>query len=113
MERDNRNAQDRFKVITGGGDSGGPSDSDTGKRLSAIEADNRLIQGSLDRIEPKVDRLDERVRALEVSFSKVDGKLDMIVAKMPSWWQQPVSAVVILGAMAAAIGLAKAIGVLH
>ncbi len=67
----------------------------------------------MGRIEPKLDKLDDRVRAIEIAIGRVDGKLDLLVAKVPSWWQQPVGVVAIIAALVGAIGLGKALGVLH
>ena len=82
-------------------------------RVAALEASMETVKGTLGRVEPKLDRLDDRVRALEITVGKMDGKLDLLVAKVPSWWQHPVGVAVVIAVLAGAIGLGKALGVLH
>jgi hypothetical protein len=90
-----------------------PKGPDLEARVAALEVEGRRVAGAIDRMEPKLDKLDDRVRSLEIALGKVDGKLDLLVAKVPSWWQQPVGVAVIIAVLAGAIGLGKALGVLH
>jgi hypothetical protein len=104
--------------LEGGGD--GPQGPNMEQRVAALEADMKDVKAGIGRLETaaaktdsRLDKLDDRLRSLEIASGKVDGKLDLLVAKMPSWWQQPVTAAAIVALMAAAVALGKASGVLH
>jgi hypothetical protein len=97
--------------LAGGG--GGPHDPGMEARVAALEADMKDVNATLNRLEPKLDKVDDRVRALEIAVGKMDGKLDLLVAKMPSWWQQPVGVAAIVACLAAVVALGKAAGLLH
>lgn len=81
------------KHVDGGG--GPPHDSDMEKRIESLEDDMKII---------KQDLTD-----LKVSVAGISGKVDILVAKIPSWWQAPVGAGGLITLMAALIGLAKAL----
>ncbi|MFT8718781.1 hypothetical protein [Acetobacter sp.] len=64
------------------------------RRLTALEEDMKVV---------KKDLTD-----LKVSVASMSGKIDILIAKIPSWWQAPVGAGGLIALLAALIGLAKA-----
>ena len=85
--------RDERKHVENGG--GGGDNGDMDARLTTVEADVKDI---------KKDLVD-----LKVSLASISGKMDIIVSKMPSWWQAPVGAGGLIALMAALVGLAKAL----
>lgn len=54
----------------------------------------------VDRIETRLDKMDERLRSVEIGVGEIKGKIDglagqvgqlerLVVSKLPSWWQIP------------------------
>ncbi len=79
-------------LVTGGGDG---HNGDMENRIAALESDAKDI---------KKDLVD-----LKVSVAAVSAKVDIIVSKMPSWWQAPVGAGSLLALLGAMLGIAKAL----
>jgi hypothetical protein len=91
------------QTVAGGG--GPPHDPGMETRLAAVET-------RMDRIEVKLDALETRLRGVEVKLGEIGGKLDLLVGKIPSWWQAPVSAAGLLALLFAAVGLAQHFGLI-
>ncbi len=75
-------------------------------RLNGVEA-------HLSKVDGRFDKIDDRLRSLEIDVGKISGKLDLLVGKIPSWWQPPVGLVAVLGAIAALIGILHYLGWVH
>ena len=72
---------------------GGGYDSSMEHRITKLEEDMKDV---------KKDLTD-----LKVSVAQISGKLDILVAKLPSWWQAPLGAGGLIALMASLMGLAK------
>ena len=88
-----RRIADRSNSVEKGG--GGGDNSGMDARVANLEADVKDI---------KKDLVD-----LKVSAAALSAKMDIVVAKMPSWWQAPVGAGGLIALLAALIGLAKSL----
>lgn len=73
----------------------GPYDPDMEHRITALEEDMKDVKRDL--------------ADLKVSVATMSGKIDILVAKIPSWWQAPAGAGGLITLMAALVGLAKAL----
>jgi hypothetical protein len=47
-----------------------------------------------------------------VVLGAIEAKLDLLVAKVPSWWQPPLGVVAVLGAIGALVALLKLLKVI-
>ncbi len=85
---------------------GGPYDPGMEARLRAVETGLQHVETRVGVLETKIDGMDNRLRAVEVAIGTIGGKLDLLVGKIPSWWQPPVSAAGMLALLLAAIAAA-------
>lgn len=84
-----RAAKARLVSGDGGGDDGGMLE----RRVAALEADMREVRGSLGRIEKVLERLDERMRKLELEVAEVKGR----VSQLPNTWQMLLGGLTMIG----------------
>jgi hypothetical protein len=96
-------ATDESTPLVGGG--GPPHD-------GGMEARIAIVEMRMDRIEGKLDSVDTRLRGVDIKLAEIGGKLDLLVSKIPSWWQAPVSAAGLLALLLAALGLAQHFGLI-
>ncbi len=71
------------------------------------DGDMEAVKMRLQVVENHLDRLEDRLRAVEVKLGEMSGKLDLLVAKIPSWWQQPAGLIVVLAAIFGLLAAAK------
>jgi len=81
-------------------------------RLSVLEVKVDMLDSRMTSLEGKVDGLDTRLRSVETAIAAVAGKLDVLVDKIPSWWQPPVSAAGLLALLMAGIAAAHYLKIL-
>jgi hypothetical protein len=82
----------------------------TGSSEPPPPPDDGQIEAMKERmssLESKLDRIDDRLRGVEIKLGEIGGKLELIAAKLPSWWQAPVSAASLVTLLVAVMVLAK------
>ncbi len=79
----------------------------TSYRLEQADRRADAMEIRMDRLENKLDIIDSRLRGVEIKLGEMSGQLTLLVGKIPSWWQPPVSAAGLLALIVAALGLLK------
>lgn len=91
-------------------DPGGGGPHDPG--MEALKARMAAVEGQVTRLEARFDKVEDRLRGVEVKLGEISGKLDLLVARVPSWWQAPVGIVGTVGLLTALAALARALKLL-
>lgn len=107
-------------LVTGGvvGGGGGPHDPGMEVRVAVLEQIAKETQSSVLALRGDVGGLDSRLRGVEVSIGRLEGKIDALtgtivgqtsaaLAKLPSWWQMPAIAGSTVALVLALIAVAK------
>ncbi len=76
-------------------------------RLDQVDRQAEALEAHLGRLEGKLEGIDVRLRTVETKLAEISGQLTLLVGKIPSWWQPPVSAAGLLALIIAALGLLK------
>jgi hypothetical protein len=79
----------------------------TAFRLDQADRRADMIDARAANIESKIDGIDFRLRAVETKLGEINGQLTLLVGKIPSRWQPPVSAAGLLALLVAALGILK------
>ena len=72
-----------------------------------------MLEARVTAIEGRLEKLDDRLRGVAIALAGINGKLDVLVAKVPSWWQQPVGIAGVIAAIAALVALLQHFGIMH
>ncbi len=76
-------------------------------RLDQADKRAEAVEARMGRLEGKMDGIDARLRAVEAKLGEISGQLTLLVGKIPSWWQPPVSAAGLLALLLAALAILK------
>jgi hypothetical protein len=78
------------------------------------QADRRadMIDARMLNFESKLEGVDVRLRSVETKLAEMSGQLTLLVGKISSWWQPPVSAAGLLALLIAALGILKYFNIL-
>jgi len=79
----------------------------TAYRLDQADRRAEMIETRMANFESKLEGIDVRLRAVETKLAEISGQLTLLVGKIPSWWQPPVSAAGLLALLIAALGILK------
>jgi len=79
----------------------------TAYRFDQVDKQAEALEAHLGRLEGRLDGIDVRLRTVETKLGEISGQLTLLVGKIPSWWQPPVSAAGLLALIIAALGLLK------
>lgn len=81
--------------------------------MEALKLRMGSVEGSLEKLAGRVDKIDDRLRGVEIGIGRVEGKLDLLAGKIPSWWQQPVGLIAVIAAVGGVATLMERFGVIH